>query len=218
MEFIITIINLILHLDQHLIWLTQNYGLWIYLIVFIIIFCETGLVIAPFLPGDSLLFTLGALAAVDSLNLKVLFVLLGIAAILGDTLNYWIGNLIGPRVIKKKKIPFLKEEYIEKTQRFYDKYGNKTIMLSRFIPIIRTVAPFMAGVGSMKYYQFILYNIIGGLAWVSLFLFGGYFFGNIPFVKENFSIVIIGIVIVSITPLLIEYIKHKINKNKSTSN
>ncbi len=218
MEFIITIINLILHLDQHLIWLTQNYGLWIYLIVFIIIFCETGLVIAPFLPGDSLLFTLGALAAVDSLNLKVLFVLLGIAAILGDTLNYWIGNLIGPRVIKKKKIPFLKEEYIEKTQRFYDKYGNKTIMLSRFIPIIRTVAPFMAGVGSMKYYQFILYNIIGGLAWVSLFLFGGYFFGNIPFVKENFSLVIIGIVIISLTPLVIEYIKHKLNKNKSTSN
>lgn len=218
MDFIFLLIEGILHLDQHLIWLVQNYGIWVYLIVFLIIFCETGLVITPFLPGDSLLFALGALAAIDSLDVKLLFVILVIAAIAGDTVNYWIGNWIGPTVIHKKKIKFLKKEYLEKTQKFYEKYGAKTIILARFLPIIRTFAPFMAGVGSMKYSKFLLFNIVGGFVWITLFLLGGYFFGNIPFVKENFSIVVIVIIIISLTPIIIEYIKHKLNKNKSSTN
>ncbi|MBI2148272.1 DedA family protein [Candidatus Woesearchaeota archaeon] len=209
MEFILTLINLILHIDQHLVWLVQNYGIWIYFIVFLIIFCETGLVVTPFLPGDSLLFALGAIAAIGSLNITLLIILLSIAAILGDTVNYWIGNWFGPGIIHKRKIKFLKKEYLEKTQRFYEKYGVKTVIFARFVPIVRTFAPFLAGVGSMKYSKFISYNIIGGLSWISVFLLGGYFFGNIPIIKENFTFVIIAIIIISFMPAIIEYIKHK---------
>lgn len=209
MSIITKFIDIILHLDKNLLILTQNYGIFIYVIIFLIIFCETGLVITPFLPGDSLLFAAGTLASVGSLNIIFLFIIITLAAILGDTANYWIGKIIGPGILKKEKIKFIKKEYIEKTERFYEKYGNKTIILARFVPIVRTFAPFLAGVGSMTYPKFLIYNIVGGLLWVSLFLFGGYFFGNIPLVKENFTLVILGIIFISFIPIIIEYIKHK---------
>lgn len=216
MVFIITFVDFILHLDTHLIWLFQNYGLWLYLILFLIIFCETGLVATPFLPGDSLLFAVGALAGTGKLNILLLFGLLAFAAVAGDTANYWIGHHAGPKALNSTKNNilkrFLKKEYIERTQRFYEKYGHKTIMLSRFVPIVRTFAPFMAGVGSMAYARFISYNVIGGVAWVSIMLFGGYFFGNIDIVKMNFSLVILGIIILSFVPVLMEYVKHRKEK------
>lgn len=220
MVFIVTFIDFILHLDAHLIWLFQNYGLWLYLILFIIIFCETGLVATPFLPGDSLLFAVGALAgtalATGSLNILLLWGILAFAAVAGDTANYWIGYSIGPRSLKSNNSSilksFLKKEYIERTEKFYAKYGNKTIILARFVPIVRTFAPFMAGVGSMRYSRFIAYNVIGGIAWVSIMLFGGYFFGNIAAVKRNFSLVILGIIILSFVPVLVEYVKHRREK------
>lgn len=211
MGLIASLVNIILHLDKNLLWLTQNYGVFVYVILFLIIFCETGLVITPFLPGDSLIFAAGTLASLGSLNIMLLFIIISFAAIIGDTVNYWTGKIIGPGILKKEKIKFVKKEYIEKTEKFYEKYGNKTIILARFIPIIRTFAPFLAGVGSMSYSKFLTYNIIGGLVWVSLFLFGGYFFGNIPIVKENFSFVIIGIILISFVPIIVEYIKHKRN-------
>jgi membrane-associated protein len=205
------LLDFILHLDKYLVLLVQNYGAWVYGILFFVIFCETGLVFTPFLPGDSLLFGIGALAATGTPNILLLYLLLCTAAILGDSVNYWIGNLLGPKVVKKKKLWFIKKEYIEKTEKFYAKHGGKAVILARFVPIIRTFAPFMAGVGSMKYPKFILYNIVGGIAWVSLFLFGGYFFGNIPFVKENFTLVIFAIIIISLVPVFLEVLKSKKN-------
>ncbi|TAK08672.1 MAG: DedA family protein [Candidatus Manganitrophaceae bacterium] len=205
MELIKTFIDLFLHLDRHLTSVFENYGLWTYLILFLIIFCETGLVVTPFLPGDSLLFGVGALAAGTSLNIGWLFILLSIAAILGDAVNYWIGHLLGPKVFQREDGRFLKKEYLDRTHRFYEKYGGKTIIFARFVPIIRTFAPFVAGIGRMRYGHFALYNIVGGLLWISLFLFGGYFFGNIPVVKQNFTLVILGIIVVSILPGVIEY-------------
>ncbi len=207
MDFIFFFIDFILRLDQHLIWLIQNYGIWVYLILFLIIFLETGLVITPFLPGDSLLFAVGALAASGQISIVLLFAILCAAAILGDTVNYWVGNRLGLKLIKKTKL--LKAEHIERTKKFFDKYGGKTIILARFVPVIRTFAPFMAGIGTMKYPKFLSYNVIGGITWVSLFLFGGFFFGNIPFVKENFTAVIFAIIIISFMPMVIEYLRHR---------
>ncbi|MEK6963209.1 MAG: DedA family protein [Nanoarchaeota archaeon] len=208
MNWFLELINLILHLDNHLIWLFNEYGLWVYLLVFLIILCETGLVIAPFLPGDSLLFTLGAFAATGALNIWLLIILLGIAAILGDTLNYWIGHHMGRKVFSKK-IRFINKEHLRYTEEFYEKHGAKTIILARFLPIVRTFAPFVAGVGKMKYKQFIAYNIIGGITWVLSLTLGGYFFGQIPWVKENFSKVVLAIIILSTLPLIWELIYHK---------
>lgn len=207
MELIKTFIDLFLHLDQHLTWVFENYGLWTYLILFLIIFCETGLVVTPFLPGDSLLFGVGALAAGTSLNVGWLFILLSIAAILGDAVNYWIGYKIGSKLLQKEDSRFLKKEYIDRTHRFYEKYGGKTIIFARFVPIIRTFAPFVAGIGRMSYWQFAAYNVVGGLVWISSFLYAGYFFGNIPAVKENFTLVILGIIVVSILPGVIEVVR-----------
>lgn len=207
MELIKTFIDLFLHLDQHLTWVFENYGLWTYLILFLIIFCETGLVVTPFLPGDSLLFGVGALAAGTSLNVGWLFILLSIAAILGDAVNYWIGYKIGSKLLQKEDSHFLKKEYIDRTHRFYEKYGGKTIIFARFVPIIRTFAPFVAGIGRMSYWQFAAYNVVGGLVWISSFLYAGYFFGNIPAVKENFTLVILGIIVVSILPGVIEVVR-----------
>jgi len=201
-------IDLFVHLDEHLNAIFVQYGMWTYAILFLIIFCETGLVVTPFLPGDSLLFAVGALSAAGGLHVGGLFVLLAIAAILGDTVNYWIGNYIGPRAFTGN-VRFLKKEYLDRTHRFYEKHGGKTIILARFMPIIRTFAPFVAGIGSMTYARFFSYNVIGGIVWVGGFLFAGYFFGNIPFVKHNFEYVIMGIIFVSVLPPVIEFLRHR---------
>jgi membrane-associated protein len=211
MEFFAKLIDLVMHLDVHLNSLIVSYQLWTYLILFAVIFCETGLVVTPFLPGDSLLFATGALAAAPGSPLRVhwLFMILGIAAVLGDTANYWIGHAVGPRIFNREKVRFLKKEHLEKTHAFYEKYGGITIILARFIPIIRTFAPFVAGIGRMTYWRFISYNVIGGVAWVAIFVFGGYFFGNLPVVRRNFTIVIFAIIIISVLPGVIEYLRQR---------
>ena len=210
MEFFSHILDFFLHLDEHLQVIIQNYGVWTYLLIFLIIFCETGLVVTPFLPGDSLLFALGSFAATGSLKLSLLLILLSLAAILGNTVNYSIGCLLAPKILQRQKIKFIKQEYIDRTHQFYEKYGGKTIIITRFIPIIRTFAPFLAGVGTMSYLKFFSYNVIGGILWVLSFTLGGYFFGNLPIVKENFSLVILMIIILSILPAIIEIVKAKL--------
>jgi len=204
-EFIWSFFDFILHLDRHLTELVAEYHIWVYAILFAIIFCETGLVVTPFLPGDSLLFALGALAAVDqtgTLSALWLWLLLMAAAILGNETNFRIGRAIGPRAFSGT-IPWLKQDYLLKTQAFYKKHGGKTIVLSRFVPIIRTFAPFVAGVGSMQRRRFALYNITGGFAWVTCFIWGGYLFGNVPIIKNNFGIVTVIIIVVSVVPVAI---------------
>jgi membrane-associated protein len=204
MDILQELVGYILHLEVHLAQLAREYGAWVYAILFAIIFLETGVVVTPFLPGDSLLFAAGALAAFpDGLNVWVLWVLLATAAILGDSVNYWIGHKIGPRAFTGK-VRFLKQEHLERTERFYEKHGGKTIVLARFVPIVRTFAPFVAGVGTMEYRRFLAYNVGGGIFWTGLFLFAGYFFGNIPVVKENFSLVIVAIILLSVLPIAYE--------------
>jgi membrane-associated protein len=210
MEILKIIIDIILHIDRYLSEIIQNYGLWTYLIMFTIIFLETGLVVTPFLPGDSLLFAAGTFAALGALDMMWLFVILSIAAIAGDTVNYWIGAYVGPKVFHKEKVRFLDRKYLDRTHQFYEKYGGKTIIIARFIPIIRTFAPFVAGIGSMTYWRFISYNVIGGVAWIIICTLAGYLFGNLPFVKENFSLVILAIIIISILPGVIEYMRHRL--------
>lgn len=214
MEYIKVAFDFLLHIDRYLSVIIQDFGAWSYLILFVVIFIETGLVVTPFLPGDSLLFAAGAFAALGAFNPILLFVLMAIAAVAGDTANYWIGHKIGPRVFSGE-VKFLKKEYLDKTQAFYDKHGGKTIFLARFIPIIRTFAPFVAGVGKMRYGYFISYNIIGGIVWTGLCTFVGYFFGNLPIVKENFSLVIVAIVIISVLPAVWEVGKAKIEEKKA---
>jgi membrane-associated protein len=213
MEFLQQIIDVFLHLDRHLTAITSNYGTWTYLILFLVIFVETGVVVMPFLPGDSLLFAAGALAAnpASGLNVVLMMVLLFIAAFLGDTLNYTIGDYLGPRVFRRD-YRFIKRAHLLRTQEFYDRHGGKTIIIARFIPIIRTFAPFVAGVGTMKYSRFISYNVIGGFLWVVAFTLLGYFFGNLPVVKKNFTLVIFAIIFLSILPPVFEYFKHKTSR------
>jgi membrane-associated protein len=208
MQIITYLIDFILHLDVHLTELITQYGSWTYVILFLVIFMETGLVVTPFLPGDSLLFAAGALTALKGspLNVVLLWSLLAIAAIVGDSVNYSIGKYIGPKAFTSKS-RLLKREYLEQAQAFYKKYGRITIFLARFVPIIRTFAPFVAGIGEMPYGYFISYNIFGGIVWTALFTFGGFFFGNLPFVKENFSLVVIAIVVISVLPAVVEVIK-----------
>jgi membrane-associated protein len=208
MDLLKQLIDVFLHLDKHLAEVTRDYGAWTNAILFMIVFCETGLVVTPFLPGDSLLFTAGALASLGTLNVWVLFLLLSLAAILGDTANYWIGKMIGPRAFDGT-VRFLKQEHLRRTEAFYEKHGKKTIILARFVPIVRTFAPFVAGVGSMRYGTFIAYNVIGGVAWVAICVFSGYFFGNIPLVKKNFSLVVLAIIGISTLPLLWEWWKSR---------
>ena len=204
MNFVQLLVDLFLHLDKHLSTVITQYGVWTYAFLFAVIFVETGLVVTPFLPGDSLIFAAGTFAALGSLNVWLLFLLLALAAVLGDTVNYWIGHYLGDRAYN---IKWIKREYIERTHRFFEKYGGKTIFLARFVPIVRTFAPFVAGIGKMSYPYFISYNIFGGIIWVALFTFAGYFFGNIPFIRDHFSVVIIAIVLISIVPMAIEAIK-----------
>lgn len=206
MNIIQYLIDLILHMDKYLGQIIQNYGTWTYLLMFFVIFMETGFVVTPFLPGDSLIFAAGAFAGLGYMHIAVLYVVLAAAAIAGDTANYWIGHYIGPPAFSGN-IRFLKKEYLDRTHAFYEKHGGKTIIIARFIPIIRTFAPFVAGVGAMTYPKFIAYNVIGGLAWVALFSFGGYFFGNLPVVQQNFTFVIMAIIFISILPAIIEFIK-----------
>ena len=203
MDLLKQLLDFFLHLDRHLSEVIRDYGTWTYLVLFLIVFCETGLVVTPFLPGDSLLFAAGTFAALGSLSPWVLFAVLSAAAILGDTVNYWIGKKVGPRAFSGT-VRFLKQEHLRKTEAFYERHGRKTILLARFVPIVRTFAPFVAGVGSMNYPVFLAYNVIGGVAWVALCVFSGYFFGNIPVVKRNFSIVIIAIILISTLPILWE--------------
>ena len=212
MDLISKIVDFVLHLDIHLNALIQASGFWTHLILFVVIFCETGLVVTPFLPGDSLLFAAGTFAAAGSLKIGWLFLLLAAAAVLGDTVNYWIGKIIGPKVFQKENSRIFKKQYLDRTHRFYEKYGAETIILARFVPIVRTFAPFVAGIGKMTYARFLSYNVIGGVLWVALFTFGGYFFGNIPFVKKNFSLVIIAIILMSLFPIAYEFLKHRKKK------
>lgn len=210
LEIIQSIIDFILHIDQHLVEIVSNYKTWTYLILFLIIFAETGLVVTPFLPGDSLLFAAGAIIAKpeSGLNILVMTALLIVAAFVGDLVNYHVGDYIGPRAFSGR-VRFLKKEYLEKTQNFYNKYGGKTIIYARFVPIVRTFAPFVAGVGTMSYGRFASYNIIGAVAWVVSFLFLGYFFGNIPVIKSNFTYVIFGIIFLSMLPPIIEWLRNR---------
>jgi membrane-associated protein len=208
MEFLGNFIDIFLNLDKYLFSLVNDYRNWTYLILFIVIFCETGLVITPFLPGDSLLFTAGAIAALGVLNIWLLVLILIIAAFMGDTANYSIGKLLGEKVYSKN-YKLIKKEHLIKTHIFYEKYGGKTIIIARFIPIIRTFAPFIAGVGKMTYSKFMLYNIIGGILWVIICSFSGYFFGNMSIVKNNFSIVVLAIILISLMPMVVEYLKFK---------
>ena len=209
MELVKDFIELFMHLDKHLNVIIQNYGVWTYLLLFVVIFCETGLVVTPLLPGDSLLFAAGTFAALGSLKVEWLYVLLSAAAIAGDTVNYWIGHYVGPKVFSKEDVRFLNKKYLDRTHEFYEKHGGKTIIIARFIPIIRTFAPFVAGIGKMSYGRFISYNVFGGLVWIAIFLFGGYFFGNIPFVKNNFTLVILAIILISVMPAVIEFLNQR---------
>ena len=215
MELIVFVFDFFVHLDRHLAEIIREFGPWTYLIVFLIIFCETGLVVTPVLPGDSLLFGLGYFASTGVLEIEWLFLMLSFAAVAGDTVNYTIGHYVGPRVFYQEKVRFFRKEYLERTHRFYERHGGKTIIIARFVPIIRTFAPFVAGIGSMSYGKFLAYNVIGGLGWVALFVFGGYFFGNIPIVKRNFTLVIFMIIIISMLPGLVEYVRHKKGIRKS---
>jgi membrane-associated protein len=212
MELITNFIEFVLHLDKHLNYAIEAWGIWCYLIFFVIIFAETGLVVTPFLPGDSLLFALGTLAAGGSLDIWWLFVILSVAAVLGDSANYTIGKYLGSVILKHQGKWFLKKEHIDRTHQFYEKYGAKTIVLARFVPIVRTFAPFIAGVGKMTYLRFFSYNVIGGILWIILFVFGGFFFGNIPVIKRNFTFVIFAIIIISIMPAVIEVVREKRRK------
>lgn len=211
MQLIQMTIDFILHIDTHLSAIVQTYGMWSYAVLFLIVFCETGLVVLPFLPGDSLIFAAGALVSVSSMNIFTLLLVLMAAAIIGDTVNYEIGKLLGRGLYENQNIKFIKKEYLDKTNSFYDKHGGKTIILARFVPIIRTFAPFVAGMGKMHYRKFISYNIVGGITWVALFTLMGYFFGNLPAVQHNFTLVIFAIILVSVLPGAFAYLKSKMS-------
>lgn len=209
MELLTSFADIVLHLDRHLQWLVANYGPWIYAILFAIVFCETGLVVTPFLPGDSLLFTAGAVAAAGGLEVHFLVVLLIAAAVLGDTVNYAFGHYVGPRVFHYEDSFWLNRKHLDRAHAFYERHGGKTIVIARFVPIIRTYAPFVAGIGAMTYRRFLVYNVGGAVLWVAILAYGGYFFGNLPVVKQNLSLVLVGIIILSVLPIVFEYLRHR---------
>jgi membrane-associated protein len=209
MDLVHFFVDFFLHLDRHLAEVIQAYGTWTYALLFTIVFLETGLVVTPILPGDSLLFAAGSFAALGALDVSLLFVLLSAAAVLGDTVNYAIGHYLGPRVFHYERSRFFNPEHLRRTHAFFEKYGGKTIIIARFVPIVRTFAPFVAGIGAMSYLRFLAYNVVGGLLWVAVCVFAGYFFGNLAFVKRNFSLVIVAIVVVSVMPAVREYVRHR---------
>ena len=209
MDLLTGFIDIVLHLDRHLQWLVANYGAWIYAILFAIVFCETGLVVMPFLPGDSLLFVAGTLAAAGNMYVHGLFAALACASFLGDNANYWIGRYVGPRVFTREGSRVLNPAHLARTQRFYDKYGAKTVFFARFVPIIRTFAPFVAGVGRMRYGRFLFYSFSGSVAWVGSLVYAGYAFGAVPAVKQNLSWAIVAIILISIMPGIVEYFRHR---------
>jgi membrane-associated protein len=215
MDLIKEIIEFILHIDTHLFDLCTNYGVWVYAIIFVIVFCETGLVVTPFLPGDSLLFAIGSLVAIHALQAQIIVPLLIGAALCGDNVNYWIGRYVGPRIFQKERSRFLNKEYLDRTHRFYEKHGRKTVIIARFLPIIRTFAPFVAGIGRMLYKRFLSFSILGAMLWVSLFVTGGYYFGNIPAVKNNFSLVILALVLIPGMPALVEFIRMRFGRKRA---
>lgn len=217
MEILTAFINIVLHLDAHLLALVQEYGMWVYAILFAIIFAETGLVIAPFLPGDSLLFVIGALCGMGSLELQVAMPLLILAAFMGDNTNYWIGRLLGLKLLNHASQRLIKHEHLEKTHAFYEKHGGKTVIFARFLPIIRTFAPFVAGIGTMNYRHYLIFSIIGGVSWIGSLTLAGFFFGNIPIIKNNLTLMVIGIVFVSFIPAILEYFKHLRNRKRTAS-
>ncbi len=209
MDLIAFIIDFVLHVDVHLQEIIRNFGAWTYLILFAIIFCETGLVVTPFLPGDSLLFAAGSFAALGALDPWWLSALLIVAAVVGDTVNYWIGYRIGPQIFHRETRRLIKKEHLFRTQHFYQRHGGKTIVLARFVPIIRTFAPFVAGIGRMHYGRFLAYNLTGGVAWIMIFVWAGFFFGNLPFVRKRFTLVILAIILISVLPMVIEYLRYR---------
>ncbi|MFN7086951.1 MAG: DedA family protein [Burkholderiales bacterium] len=213
MELLAAFFDIVLHLERHLQGLVASYGAWIYLILFLIVFCETGLVVTPFLPGDSLLFVAGTVAAAGGMDVHLLVLLLIIAAVLGDTVNYWIGSYLGPRVFHYENSPWLNRRHLDRAHAFYERHGGKTIVIARFVPVIRTYAPFVAGMASMTYRHFLAYNVSGAIGWVASLAYAGYFFGNLPLVKHNLSLVIIGIVIVSVMPGVVEYLRHRVRSS-----
>lgn len=217
MELLTGFIDIVLHLDAHLLALVQEYGMWVYAILFAIIFAETGLVIAPFLPGDSLLFVIGALCGMGSLEIQIAMPLLIAAAFLGDNTNYWVGRLLGLRLLNHASQKLIKHEHLEKTHAFYAKHGGKTVIFARFLPIIRTFAPFVAGIGTMNYRLYVMYSIIGGVSWIGSLILAGYFFGNIPVIKDNLTLMILVIIFVSFIPAIIEYLKHLRNKKSEAT-
>lgn len=212
MELINKIIDIVLHLDRYLSAIIQQYGLWTYAILFVVIFIETGFVVMPFLPGDSLLFAAGTFAALKAFKVGWLILVLSAAAVIGDTVNYWIGHYVGPKVFAKEKARFFKKEHLERTHAFYEKHGGKTIIIARFVPIIRSFAPFVAGIGRMSYGRFLAYNVVGGVGWVVLLVGAGYFFGNIPLVRKNFSLAILAIIAISTVPIVTEFLRHRKKK------
>jgi len=209
MDLLKRLLDIALHLDRYLAGVIQQYGLWTYAILFAVIFIETGFVVMPFLPGDSLLFAAGTFAALKALDIRLLILLLSAAAVIGDTVNYWIGHHLGPRVFCKEKSRFFKKEYLDRTHAFYEKHGGKTIIIARFVPIIRSFAPFVAGIGRMSYGRFLAFNVVGGVGWVVLLTGAGYLFGTIPLVKDNYSIAIIAIIAISTVPVAVEFLRHR---------
>jgi len=208
-ELLTGLVDIVLHLDRHLQWLVSTYGAWIYAILFLVIFCETGLVVTPFLPGDSLLFAAGTVAAVGGLDVHLLVVLLIVAAILGDSVNYAFGHYLGPRVFHYEDSFWLNRRHLDRAHAFYERHGGKTIVIARFVPIIRTYAPFVAGIGAMSYRRFLAYNVGGAVLWVVSLAYAGYYFGNLPVVKENLTLVLIGIIVLSVMPMVLEYLRHR---------
>jgi membrane-associated protein len=209
-ELIPTLLDILLHLDRHLGEIIRDFGVWTYLILFVIVFCETGLVVTPILPGDSLLFAVGTFAALGALDLAVSLIMLSVAAVAGDSINYAIGYRVGPSVFRGERSRWLNREYLDRTHRFYERHGSKTIVIARFVPIVRTFAPFVAGIGRMTYSRFLTYNVAGGIAWIAIFVLGGYFFGNIPLVRRNFTVVILAIIVISVLPALIEILRQRV--------